>query len=160
MQQPANSTGTPTGSASATMLSAEEARLQRNLKIVVAALGLLIFVGLATIAGRLIYLASSGETQPRAEIFPRPRPPGEEAQAAPERATGDAATAAARKVPNLAAPLQLQLPTGAEVRSVSLSGRQLAIHHAGDGGEGILVLDLDSGKVVARVDLERERRLP
>ena len=46
--------------------SAADARLQRNLKIVVVALAVLIFAGLATIVGRVIYLASGAPTQPAA----------------------------------------------------------------------------------------------
>ena len=41
-------------------------RLQRNLKLVVIALAVLIFAGLATIVGRVIYLASGAPTQPAA----------------------------------------------------------------------------------------------
>jgi hypothetical protein len=44
--------------------TAAEARLQRNLKFVVVALGVLIFAGLATAAGRIIYLASVKPAQP------------------------------------------------------------------------------------------------
>ena len=43
-----------------------ELRLQRNLKIVVIVLAVLIFAGLATIVGRVIYLASGAPTQPAA----------------------------------------------------------------------------------------------
>ena len=55
-------------SADAPGQTAAEARLQRNLKIVVVALGVLIFAGLATAVGRIIYLASAKPTQPASSM--------------------------------------------------------------------------------------------
>ena len=55
--------------------TAAEARLQRNLKIVVVALGVLIFAGLATAVGRIIYLASARPAQPVASPVSVPSPP-------------------------------------------------------------------------------------
>ncbi len=113
-------------------LTPSEARLQRNLKIIVVAMGLLIFAGLATIVGRIIYLASGPAAQPPA------------ADAGP--ASGAGAAVADRA---------LTLPAGAVVRSISLSGDRLAVHYEAAGTEGIAVLDLASGRVLTRVDLPR-----
>jgi hypothetical protein len=110
--------------------SAAEMRLQRNVKIVVLVLGVLIFAGLAAIVGRMIYLASGQKAQ----------------QAHPAALSAD--------MP-LRPELSMQLPAGAEVRSVSLSGDRLAVHYVAPGGEGITVLDLRTGEAVARVGLER-----
>src|SRR5262245_15096221 len=83
--------------------SASEARLQRNLKIIVTVLGVALFVGLAVVIGRIIYLASVAPAQPAAEI-----------------------TAGAGA---LRPAFGLQLPAGAQVRSMALSGDRLAVHY-------------------------------
>jgi hypothetical protein len=105
--------------------TAAELRLQRNLKIIVIVLGLLMFAGLAAIAGRVIYLASGSATQPGAPV-PAMRP-----------------------------ELKLGLPAGAQVRAVSLSGDRLAVHYEAGGAEGIAVLDLQTGATVTTVGIER-----
>jgi hypothetical protein len=102
-----------------------ELRLQRNMKIVVASLAVLIFAGLATVVGRVIYLASRAPTQP----------------AAPADALGRGQT--------------LALPAGAQIRSMSLSGNRLAIHYEAPGAEGIAVLDLQTGETVTSVGISR-----
>jgi len=111
-------------------LTPSEARLQRNLKIIVVAMGVLIFAGLAAIAGRIIYLASGNSTQP---------------------------PVAASVVPftDAAQGQGLDLPAGAVVRSIALSGDRLAVHYEAAGAEGIAVLDLATGRALTRVDLRR-----
>ena len=105
--------------------TAAQARLQRNLKFIVAALALLIFAGLAAIAGRIIYLASGASTQP----------------AAPSLA--------------LRPEQILALPRGAAVRSVSLSGNRLAVHYEAGGVDGIAILDLQTGQTTTSVNIQR-----
>jgi hypothetical protein len=105
--------------------TAAEMRLQRNLKIIVIVLGLLMFAGLAAIAGRVIYLASGSATQP------------------------------AGPVPAMRPELKLGLPAGAQVRAVSLSGDRLAVHYEAGGAEGIAVVDLQTGATVTTVGIER-----
>ena len=107
--------------------TAAEARLQRNLKIVVVALGVLIFAGLATAVGRIIYLASAKPAQPVAS------------------------PASVRLSP----AASLHLPAGAQVRSISLSGDRLAVHYEAAGAEGIAVMDLATGQPVAAVGIQR-----
>jgi hypothetical protein len=109
----------------ATVLSGADVRLQRNLKIVVIALAVLILAGLATIVGRAIYLASGAPTQPAA--------PGLAVK--PEQSLG--------------------LPAGAQVRSMSLSGNWLAVHYEAAGTEGIAVLDLQTGQTITSVGIKR-----
>jgi len=103
-----------------------EARLQRTMKIVVVALGVLLFAGLATVAGRIIYLASIKSTQPP----PAPRP------AVPPEA-------------------MLRLPPGAQVRSISLSGDRLAVHYEAAGLEGIAIYDLAAGRALTDIGIKR-----
>jgi hypothetical protein len=105
-------------------LTGSEARLQRILKSVVVVLAILLFAGLVLAVGRVIYLASPSPTQP----------------AAP--------TPAIRPVQSL------DLPSGAQVRSVSLSGNRLAVHYDVGGAAGIAVLDLLTGRMVTNVAVE------
>jgi len=104
---------------------ASEARLQRILKLVVIVLAIVLFAGLLAAIGRVIYLASSSATQPAA-------------------------------LPTLAIrPEQsLELPAGAQVRSVSLSGNRLAVHYDVGAAAGIAVLDLQTGRMVTNVAIE------
>jgi hypothetical protein len=106
-------------------LTAAEARLQRNLKMIVFGLALLILAGLAAIVGRIIYLASGASTQPAAPSL----------AVAPEK--------------------MLALPAGAEVRSISLSGDRLAVHYEAAGVDGIAVFDLQTGKAITSVNIQR-----
>ena len=105
--------------------AAAELRLQRNLKIIVIGLAVLMLAGLLAIVGRVIYLASGSRAQPAAPV----------AAIMPEQKLG--------------------LPAGAQVRAVSLSGNRLAVHYEADGTEGIAVLDLQTGATVTTVAIER-----
>lgn len=109
--------------------SAAEARLQRNLKIIVIVLGVALFVGLAVVIGRIIYLASAAPAQPGAQ------------------------TAGSAGAPRPA--FSLQLPAGAQVRSMALSGDRLAVHYEAASGEGIAVIDLRTGRPAASIGIER-----
>ena len=78
-----------------------EQRLQRNLKILVGGLGALILFGVGAVVIRMVSLGSS------------PRGPGSVAQTAVATPNGETA---------------LELPNGAKVVSVSVSGNRLAVH--------------------------------
>ena len=47
----------------------------------------------------------------------------------------------------------LQLPSGSEVRSISLSGNQMAVHYEMPEGSGIAVLDLSTGRKATHVSI-------
>jgi len=113
-------------SASEPMRSAQapNARVQSILKFVVIALGVLLVAGLATVIGRIIYLASAPSAQPAAET----------------------STLSSRQT--------LQLPPGSQVRSISLSGDQIAVHYETPEGSGIDVLDLATGRKTAHISIE------
>jgi hypothetical protein len=101
-----------------------EQRLQRNLKILVGGMSLLILLGIGAVAVRMVSLATGS------------------------RATRSSAQTA------IAAPsgqIALELPKGAKVVSISISGNRLAVHHEGPSGTGIAVIDLDSGRRIADV---------
>jgi len=101
---------------------APHARTQSVLKFVVIALGVLLVVGLATVIGRIIYLALAPPAQPFAS----------------STVTSDQT---------------LQLPPGSEVRSISLSGNQMAVHYEMPEGSGIAVLDLATGRKITHVSI-------
>ena len=113
--------------------SEADRRLQRTMKFVVAALGFLLVAGLVLVVVRVIYLASKPAAQGRPQVE----------------------TAA----PPVAAALQpeqlLELPAGAEVRSVSISGDRLAVHYEAGGVSGIAILDLASGRRLSNVTVTR-----
>ncbi len=102
-----------------------EKRLQRNLKIVVATLGAMILIGLGAVAVRVVGLATGAKPASTAASPTAISTPG-----------GD---------------LAIELPAGAKVVSVSLSGNRLAVHHESPAGTGIAILDLDTGRRVADV---------
>lgn len=111
-----------------------EQRLQRNLKILVIGLGVLIFAGLAAVIGRIAYMAT------------RPK--------------DSAAVTTALSAP-AGGQIALEVPKGAKIISVSLSGSRLAVHHDGPDGVGIAVIDLDTGRRIADVKpLEAVPRKP
>jgi hypothetical protein len=103
-----------------------ERRLQRNLKIVVGGMGVLILLGLGAVILRVTGLA-----------------------------TGSFGSAGVQNVKTVTASpvgtLALEIPKGAKVVSVSLSGNRLAVHHEGPEGTGITILDLDTGRRVVEV---------
>lgn len=102
-------------------LSESELKLQRTLKYVVAGLGIAIIVGLSAVVLRIIYLANR-PTAPASATFSQP-----------------------------SAQWQLELPKGAKIGSLAVSGNTLAVHYDGPGGAGIAIIDLSTGKRVADV---------
>lgn len=98
-----------------------EQRVQRNLKIVVGGLGALILLGLGAVIVGIVGLASSGQ---------KSRPD----------------VTAAVPSPSLPATLDLKLPQGEKIVSVSLSGNRLAIYHEGAAGPGITIIDIQTGQ--------------
>lgn len=100
-----------------------EQRLQRNLKILIAGMGVLILLGLGAVVLRIV--TGGGGTA----------------------STGTAVSAVSSPTGDIA----LELPAGAKVVSVSVSGNRLAVHHESPSGTGIAVIDLDTGRRVADI---------
>jgi hypothetical protein len=98
-----------------------EQRVQRNLKIVVGGLGTLILLGLGAVIVGIVGLASNGQ----------------------KSQSGPAAPAASSSLP---ATLDLKLPQGEKIVSVSLSGNRLAVYHEGPAGPGITIIDIQTGQ--------------
>ena len=108
-----------------------ELRLQRNLKVLVIGLGILILAGLLAIALRVMGVV------------------------------GGARLSASTPTTSLAIPsggeIALELPRGAKVVAVAVSGSRLAVTHESAFGTGIAIVDLDSGR---RVDVKPVEALP
>jgi hypothetical protein len=113
--------------------NAREMRIQRVLKAVVILLALMLLGGLATVVGRVIYLASPTRTQ-------AVQGAEEMHEASPSLAIRPEQT--------------LELPAGAHVRSVSLSGNRLAVHYDVGSATGIAVIDLQTGRKITNVAVE------
>lgn len=109
------------------------------LTTVVVVMGIMIVAGLATVVGRIIYLAS---------------------------ATPKQAPAAAARVPAIpVTPAEVRqfglgLPAGAVIRTMSLSGSRLAVHYEAVTGAGIVLLDTETGMVVSRVRITATTEQP
>lgn len=101
-----------------------EQRIQRNLKILVIGMGVLILAGLGAVAVRVLQFSKPTET----------------------RLTASAGSAVAA-----AGEIGMELPKGARVVSVSLSGDRLAVHHESPAGTGITIIDLATGRRIADV---------
>lgn len=108
-----------------------EIRLRRFLIFAVAGMGGLIAAGLLTVVGRIAYLAS------RASPPPTARP--------------DAAGAALSS---------LVLPQAAAVKSMAVSDHRLALYYTAPEGDGITVVDLDTGRVISRIRLSSADTMP
>lgn len=113
-----------------------EQRLQRNLKIIIAALSLMIVGGLAAIIIRIVTMPPTSPT----------------VSAAAGSATSDApATQPIIASGGPIGDIALELPAGAKIVSVSVAGSRLAVHYDGTAGAGIAVIDLDTGRRIANV---------
>jgi hypothetical protein len=95
----------------------------RKLRIGVIVMSLILVAGIATLIGRVLYLANRGNEQ----ALPRGM---------------------------LSAEARLVLPTGASVKSTTLSGDRLAAHYSGPKGDGLIILDLVSGRTLSHVRIE------
>lgn len=101
-----------------------EQRLQRNLKIAIAAMGLVILGGLGAIAYKILsgLGPSTNSTEPVTALTRTP-----------------------------AGEIGVELPKGAKIVSTSVSGNRLAIHHESAAGTGIAIIDLETGRRIVDV---------
>ena len=127
----AANTGTVNATATGDAALMRELRLQRNLKILIAVMTLFIIGGVGAIVARIV-IGTSRQSAPVTAVSRLGAP-------------GSTATT-------------LELPNGAKVVSVSLSGNRLAVHYEGPSGSGIAVLDLDTGARIA--DVTTRQALP
>ncbi len=93
------------------------------LKIAIGVMSVMIIAGLIAVVGRVIYLASNSGPAPAASTIGEPLLPQH----------------------------RLALPAGAVVETVALEGNRLLVHYTQTGVPSIVVLDLETGKVVSQV---------
>ena len=109
-------------------------RQVRVLKIAVIVMGVLLVAGFAFVLAAIVYQAS---------------------RLGKGTAPVDAAVSAPMTLPEgLAA--ELPIPQGAELTTLALDGDRLAVHLKSQAGTEIAVIDLRSGKVLARIKLKPE----
>lgn len=91
----------------------------RLLRIAVIVMGVILLLGFATVIGRIVYLLNAS-----------PKPPPAASSTASEISASVATSA------------PIELPRGAIIRHVAISGNQLAIHYEAPSGAGIRIFDL------------------
>jgi len=105
------------------------ARQVRILKILVIVMGLLLLGGFALVVAGIVYQASRfGESE--------------------------LAGASAQAMTGQSGELGLPVPSGTRIEGVTLDGKRMAVHLAGPAGTEIAVIDVEKGKVIARVRLQ------
>ena len=116
-------------------------RQVRALKIAVIVMGVLLVAGFAFMLAAIVYQASR---------LGKPTASG----------AGTAPVSSATVSQPMALPdglaSELLIPQGAEVTTLALDGDRLAVHLKSQGGAEIAVIDLRSGKVLARIKLRPE----
>ncbi len=111
----------------------------RLLKKAIVVMSVLLVVGFLTVLGRIGFLMTRGETAA--------------GRAAPtSKAAAPASTSAA-----WLGDLSLTLPAGDQIKSTTVSGHQLVVHHAGPAGETVTILDLTTGRVASRIKIDTAR---
>ena len=102
----------------------------RALRFAVIAMGLLLIAGFGAVIARIVYLTS---------------------RTAPTSFAQTGGTSVA--VGPIASEINLVLPFGAKVTSQSLSTNKLSLHYDANGVQGIMIVDLETGKSISNVHL-------
>jgi hypothetical protein len=128
-------TNAPPPPASPTAVQAFPSASQlRVLKKAVVIMGVIILLLMAAIVGRIIFI-SAGKSKQQASTEP-----------------------GSITLPPPQSNLSLALPAGSIIRSTTLSGNHLSVHHSVGDTDAIAILDLATGKVISRVTIERPAR--
>jgi len=104
-------------------------RQLRFLKRAIAVMSIILVLGFALVIGRIVYLS------------------GQSGTTAATAARGDISAVQRRMV----AAAKLALPADSVVRNISLSGNRLAVQFSAPSGNGIVIMDLASGKTASRI---------
>lgn len=99
-----------------------------RLKVAIIVMTAMLVIGVITLIGRVIYLASN-----RSEV----------------------ATTAPAVGSTLKPEAAVALPPGHDVKSIGMSGNRLIVHHVGPAGDGVVILDLTTGQVASRIAVRR-----
>jgi hypothetical protein len=116
----------PVPSAAAMGATLSDTQIKR-LKIAIAIMSLMMIVGMVTLIARVIYLASGRPEQARM------------------------VGTAPQTLPDMVVDAKLLLPAGTSLKSTQLSGNRLVAHYAGGQREGVMILDLATGKLLSHV---------
>ncbi len=111
----------------------------RQLRLAVMAMGVVLIALLMAVILRIGYLM----TRDTARSSPPPSPI--------VSTTGD--QAALPRAVRLTADVAVQLPPDARLKSHTLSGTVMSLHYEAPGGEGIVIIDLETGQPVSHVRL-------
>ncbi|MGE5261045.1 MAG: hypothetical protein ACM3MH_09240 [Actinomycetota bacterium] len=107
-------------------------RQVRVLKVAVIVMGILLVGGFAFVLAAIVYQASHG---------------GQTMQPVGGEAVGGEGTAALSELP---------IPKNATVGSLALDGNRLALHLTSPAGGEVIVMDVATGKVLARITLKAQ----
>ena len=105
------------------------ARQVRILKIVVIVMGLLLVGGFAFVVAAIVYQATRMDES-------------------------DGVDRPAQVMEDQAGELGLDVPSGTRIEGVTLDGKRMAVHLSGPSGAEIAVIDIDKGRVIARIRLQ------
>lgn len=106
----------------------------RYLRAAVIGMGIILLVVFVVVIGRIAYLVS------------RPIP------TAVGTTANSGVASSAQSAPVVLSPdVQVQLPPAARIRSHTLSGNRLSLHYEAGTAEGIMILDLESGRALSHV---------
>jgi hypothetical protein len=104
----------------------------RRLKTAIIIMSALLVIGVVTLIARVVYLASGRSEQA-------------------------ATTVVANAGLSYQADIKLPLPPGASLKGTTLQGGRLLAHYTSASGDGVLIVDLATGKVVSHVRVETGR---
>jgi hypothetical protein len=104
----------------------------KHLRTSIIVMSVLLVIGVITLIARVIYLVSGRSEQA-------------------------ATTTMANTSAPVMADIKLQLPPGASLKTSSLQGTRLLAHYSGPAGDGLLILDLSTGKTLSHVRFEAMR---
>jgi hypothetical protein len=107
----------------------------RLLRFAVLGMGAILLVGFAAVIGRIVFLTM--------------RSPSSTVSIS---SAGTMSTPLTSGGP-MTTEIRLALPIGAKVRSQSLAGNRLAVHYDGPTGDEIMILDLESGRILSQIHL-------
>lgn len=107
----------------------------RALRIAVIVMSLLLVVGFITVIARIIYLASRSNAPATAAVQAAPAAPA-----------------------SLKPEVGVALPPGASLGSTHLDGARLTLGYTAPSGNGVVILDMETGKVLSRVRVTAEGR--
>jgi len=121
----------------------------RNLRFAVMAMGVILIVLFITVIARVGYLMMRnppGDARDLQGVAARG------AITTPATPSADASPVAARAT-RLVADVKVLLPPSSRVRSHTLSGNRLSVQYEAAAGDGIMIIDLETGQALSHVRL-------